>query len=198
MRRHFKVRHIFASLLLLCTLWLVYLGYAIIAFGKLGMPTQNADVAVVLGAAVEGDSPSPVFQERINHAIQLYQNGLVRMLIFTGGYAQGVKHAESDVARHYAIRNGVKQNDILIETKSATTQQNILRAQELMKANDLHTALIVSDPLHMKRAMRMANDLGFIAFPSPTPSTKYRSLSTQIPFLLREMYFYHYYWIFSE
>ena len=145
-----------------------------------------------------GDAPSPVFKERITHAITLYRNGRVRKLIFTGGYGEGIKRAEAEVARDYAINNGVDINDVLIETTSHTTKQNILNAQQLMMANQLNSALIVSDPLHMKRAMLIAKDAGLIATSSPTMSTKYQTLNTQVPFLLREMYFYHYYFIFKE
>jgi hypothetical protein len=53
--------------------------------------------------------------------------------------------------------------------------------------------LVVSDPLHMRRAMRMAIDLGLDAHPSPTPTSRYRSLTTQLPMLLREVYFSAYY-----
>ena len=48
-------------------------------------PNVQADAAVVLGAAVWGRDVSPVFRERINHAINLYQAGRVKKLIFTGG-----------------------------------------------------------------------------------------------------------------
>lgn len=37
--------------------------------------TQKADAAIILGAAVENGTPTPVFRERINHAIALYQDG---------------------------------------------------------------------------------------------------------------------------
>ena len=59
-----------------------------------------------------------------------------------------------------------------------------------MDAHDLHTAIIVSDPLHMKRAMAMAKDYGITAFSSPTPTTMYRRLKTKVPFLFRETFFY--------
>ncbi|MGJ5635024.1 YdcF family protein, partial [Nostoc sp. CALU 1950] len=51
-----------------------------------GSSTNNikADAAIVLGAAVWGEEPSPVFRERINHAINLYKNGSVKTIIFTG------------------------------------------------------------------------------------------------------------------
>ncbi|MGF6354254.1 vancomycin permeability regulator SanA [Paenibacillus sp. 4624] len=46
---------------------------------------RASDAAIVLGAAVQGDIPSPVFRERIEQAIRLYKVGTVRNLIFTGG-----------------------------------------------------------------------------------------------------------------
>ena len=52
------------------------------------------------------------------------------------------------------------------------------------------TAIIVSDPLHMKRAMLLAEDAGIKAYSSPTPSTRYVSLRTKIPFLARETFYY--------
>ena len=59
-----------------------------------------------------------------------------------------------------------------------------------MEENGYETAIIVSDPLHMKRAMLLAEDAGISAYSSPTPSTRYISLRTKIPFLARETLYY--------
>ena len=59
-----------------------------------------------------------------------------------------------------------------------------------MEENDLETAIIVSDPLHMKRSMLMAEDYNINASSSPTTTSMYKSLKTKIPFLLREEFFY--------
>ena len=45
----------------------------------------------------------------------------------------------------------------------------------------------------MKRAALMAHDLGIPTAPSPTPTSRYRSLKSKLGFLLREIYFYHHY-----
>lgn len=55
------------------------------------------------------------------------------------------------------------------------------------------SAIIVSDPLHLKRASVMADDLGISAVTSPTPSSRYRSLKTKLGFLVREVHFYNHY-----
>ena len=67
-----------------------------------------------------------------------------------------------------------------------------------MRDAGMETALIVSDPLHMRRAMEMAEALGIEARPSATPTTRYQSWTTQAPFLLREIYFIHHFWLFGE
>lgn len=149
-----------------------------------------ADVAIVLGAAVWGTQASPVFKERINHGIDLYKNRKVRKLIFTGGQSTSNEPSESSTARRYALQRGIPAGDILIEEKSHTTYENILYAKGIADAHGLHKALIVSDPLHMKRAVAMATDLGIVAEPSPTPSTRYTGLGSQARLLAHETYYY--------
>jgi uncharacterized SAM-binding protein YcdF (DUF218 family) len=158
----------------------------------------KADAAIVLGAAAYPREPSPVFEERIRHGLELFRAGRVRKLIMTGGFGKGAAYSESETAKAWLLRHGVPPSQILTETRSHTTRQNLVEAQRLMKEQHLTTAFIVSDPLHMKRAMIIAHDLGMKAEPSPTPTTRYRSLSSKTGFLLREIYFIHHYWLIGE
>lgn len=87
--------------------------------------TRMADAAIVLGAAVWGDKPSPVFEERIRHGIWLYENGYVEKIIFTGGKGDNSSASESSIARNYAIEHSVSEKDIYIEEVSKITQENI-------------------------------------------------------------------------
>ncbi|MGF2038898.1 MAG: YdcF family protein [Nostoc sp. CmiVER01] len=164
-----------------------------------GSSTNNikADAAIVLGAAVWGKEPSPVFRERINHAINLYKNGSVNTIIFTGGVGESNELAEAIVGKNYALAQQVKAADILTETQSRTTHQNLKNALKVANAQQLTKFLIVSDPLHMKRAVLMARGLGMDAHSSPTPTTRYRSFHSQMEFLSRETYFYFVYLVFK-
>ncbi|WP_414530680.1 YdcF family protein [Nodularia chucula] len=157
----------------------------------------KADAAIVLGAAVWGEEPSPVFRERINHAINLYKNGSVKTIIFTGGVGESNEPPEAIVGKNYAIAQQVKAADILTETQSRTTHQNLKNALEVANDYQLTKFLIVSDPLHMKRAVLMAQGLGMDAYSSPTPTTRYRSFRSQMAFLSRETYFYFFYLVFK-
>lgn len=147
----------------------------------------KSDAAIVLGTKVIGDQPSPVLKERINHAIWLYENDYVEKIIFTGGKTDGAVFAESEVSRNYALHMNIPAEDILIETKSMITEENFLYANEIAGEQDLNSFLIVSDPLHMKRALLMANVVGIDAYSSPTTSSVYESLSSKLPFFAREI-----------
>lgn len=177
------------GLLLCLLLWLLLLAGKIYSY-SLVSDSSPADAAIVLGAAIWDRHPSPVFQERINHAVTLYHTGVVQSIIFTGGVGAGESYAESEVARDYAIREGVSAGHIHIETSSRTTYQNLVEAERVVDQQGWGRVLIVSDPLHMRRAIVMARDLGMDAHPSPTPTTRYRTWGSKLEFLARELYFY--------
>ena len=77
-------------------LWCVWQVYA---YSRPQPLPNEADAAVVLGAAAWGNKPSPVFRERINHALTLYQTGRVKKIIFTGGTPKAGFATEAEVAR---------------------------------------------------------------------------------------------------
>ena len=152
--------------------------------------TRPADVAIILGAAASDGGVSPVFRERINQGVWLYREGYVSTLIITGGYGAGNRYSDAYIGARYAMEQGVPEADILIEEHSKITEENLQNAKEIMDANGLTSALIVSDPLHMKRAMRMARDFGIEACASPTKTSMYRSAWVKLKFLAREVFFY--------
>ena len=184
-----KIAKIF--LLVACIGVLVFgvLASRICSFGNT-RSDASADAAIVLGAAVWSSGVSPVFRERINHGIDLYRTGKVRKLIFTGGQGNPGEPTESAAARDFALQSGVPAQDILIEEKSHTTYENIQYAKQVADTHNIKRVLIVSDPLHMKRAVLMARDVGLKAEPSPTPSTRYQSVKSQLGLLMHETYYY--------
>ncbi|WP_368565292.1 YdcF family protein [Pseudoxanthomonas sp. UTMC 1351] len=178
-------------ILLLVLIWLIGVAAYIIWTGQRD-DAGPADAIIVLGAAAYDAKPSPVFEERIRHGIDLFHRGLAPKLIFTGGYGgAGARFSESQVARRYALRQGVPENAILIESISRNTHENLRQASTLMQNHNLHSAIIVSDPLHMARALRLSGELGIRAVGSPTPTTRFRSFATRWRFLLAEVYFFH-------
>jgi uncharacterized SAM-binding protein YcdF (DUF218 family) len=170
----------------------IVLAVDILIYAMISDP-EPADAAIVLGAAVYDDEPTPVFEERLRHAVELYRSGRVKLLIMTGGAGPGDTLAESEAGREWATANGVPEAAIVVEAASQTTKENFTGVMAMLEQRNIGRVLVVSDPLHLRRATRMAAALGLDAHPSPTPTTRYRSLSTQLPMLLREVYFSAYY-----
>jgi len=184
-------------LIALLTIYVIYVAFDICLYANVDEKT-NADAVIVLGAGVWNNSPSPVFLERINYGISLYKCGVVDKIIFTGGKSKNCEFSDAFIARKYAIANGIPIENIFIEELSTITQENIFYANQILKNNGMSDAIIVSDPLHMKRAMLMAKDNGLVAYSSPTPTTKYSTLKTKIPFLAREVFFFIGYKLFGR
>lgn len=163
------------------------LGLRIWTFGEARRDAGSGDVAVVLGAAVAGDRPSPVFAARLDHAAGLWLDGRVARIVLTGGARDSAREAESAVGRRYLRGLGVPDSVLAGEAHSLTTRQNLACARALV--SDGARVVLVSDPLHLWRARWQARDLGISATASATPTSRYRSWRTRLPFLAREMWF---------
>ncbi len=149
-----------------------------------------ADCIIVLGAGTNGTTPNAVFRERLHHAVTLYEAGLSDTILLTGGYSPGNEHSDAYIAGAYLQSLGIPVEAILLEEQSTITQENLEFAKEIMKNEELSTCILVSDPLHMKRSMMMAKDYEMQAFSSPTPTTRYQTWRSKLPFLARETFFY--------
>ena len=178
---------------------LIHVIYVFISIYFYGYKNEQvtADAVIILGAAVYDDKPSPVFMERINHGIWLYQEGFAGKIIFTGGRSSEDKLSEAGAAQVVALSRHVPAEDIFIEEHSSITQDNLSNANQIMIENGLLSAILVSDPLHMKRSMMIGEDIGLVLYPSPTPTTRYISWKEKFPFLCREVFFYLGYEIYS-
>ncbi|MBK1833918.1 YdcF family protein [Roseibacillus ishigakijimensis] len=108
-------------------LWVLFVAVSIWSHGNKDF-AQKSDCLIVLGAAVQGEQPSPVFEERIQHGLTLFRADMAPILIFTGGFGPGASHAESEVAASYAQASGIPEDAILTENRSRTTSQNLAQA----------------------------------------------------------------------
>lgn len=132
---------------------------------------RSVDAIIVLGAAQYDGRPSPVFRARLEHAVALWKEGVAPWFVVTGGKLPGDRTTEAAVAREYAIANGVPESAIFGEDEARNTLDSLAAVAGQMKARDLRTAVIVSDPTHMLRALRIADDLGIEAWGSPTTNS---------------------------
>jgi uncharacterized SAM-binding protein YcdF (DUF218 family) len=132
---------------------------------------RPAGAIVVLGAAQFNGRPSPVFAARLDHAVQLFLHYEIPYFVVTGGKAQGDRTTEAASARAYAIARGVAASAILVEDRGRTTLESLQSVAGILRARGISDAVFVSDPTHMLRVLRIAQDLGMTAYGSPTPTS---------------------------
>ena len=148
----------------------------------------RVDAIVVMGAAQYDGRPSPVFAARLDHAIDLFHEGIAARLIVTGGKQEGDRTTEAASARIYAVQHGVPDEAILTEDQSRTTLQSIRGVAAVMRAQGFESAVFVSDPSHMLRVLRMASDEGITAFGSPTRTSPLeRDALRRVDAIVREL-----------
>jgi uncharacterized SAM-binding protein YcdF (DUF218 family) len=133
---------------------------------------RPADAIVVLGAAQYAGKPSPVLRARLDHGIALWRRGLAPRLVLTGGIGDRDTTSEAAVSRRYALRKGVPDSAILVETKGRTSSASLRAAARMLKRERRTRVVLVSDPFHMLRLHVIASRFGLRPYTSPTPSSR--------------------------
>lgn len=115
---------------------------------------------VVLGGGIRGNQPSPLLQDRLDKAIELYFIGLAPKIIMSGDDS-GDKHNEVKVMKNYAIEKGVPSQDIFLDHEGYSTYDTMYR---LKNAFGVKKALIVTNRYHLYRSIYIANSMGINAY----------------------------------
>jgi uncharacterized SAM-binding protein YcdF (DUF218 family) len=149
--------------------------------------TPQAVAAVVLGAQVlPGGWPSHTLRVRALFAARLYSEGIVRIVIPSGGVG---KHPPSEAAVvSEVLRNaGVPDEHILPEERGRSTRESARLVAKLARAGSIESVLVVTDPLHCIRAVSAFRDAGLSAVAAPVyDSPMWRSRSLRRRQFLRE------------
>jgi vancomycin permeability regulator SanA len=152
----------------------------IICFGNTDY-RRPADVAVVFGARTYADGrPSDALADRVRTACQLYRDGLVKKLIFSGGPGDGAVH-ETEAMRHLAVRLGVKAEDILIDTAGLNTQATVKNTEAIFSQLGAHRILVVSHFYHLPRIKMAYLREGWDVYTVPAKESYYMR---QTPYMM--------------
>ena len=131
---------------------------------------QESDVIIVLGAQVKEDgTPSEALRRRMTAALEVYQEKR-QTIIVCGAQGSNEPRAEGDVMRDWLIAQGVREEDIVAETASFNTRQNLEYAKAIMEHRGLTRALIVTSDYHVARALRLCAQTGIEATGKGSPS----------------------------
>jgi uncharacterized SAM-binding protein YcdF (DUF218 family) len=151
-----------------CLLALVALVCLLIVLQGRRDDARTADAAIVLGAAQWNGTPSPVLGARLDHALELYRRGYVSHIILTGGVGPGDTTSEAAAGKQYLMARGLPAEALLLDEQGATTWESLRASAVLVRTHGIGAVVLVSDPFHMLRSLKMARDLGMVAYGSPT------------------------------
>jgi uncharacterized SAM-binding protein YcdF (DUF218 family) len=132
---------------------------------------RAVDAIVVLGAAQYNGRPSPVLRARLDHALQLYAEGLAPRIVVTGGVGRGDTTSEAIVGRHYLLGRGVPAAAVVVQPQGRSTQASMTAVAEWLETEHLNRVILVSDPFHMFRLRLEARRTDLEAYTSPTESS---------------------------
>lgn len=148
---------------------------------------HTADAIVVFGAAEYAGRPSPVLRARLDHAFDLFRQGVAPVVITTGGAASDPSFSEGGVGLEYLKRRGIPERNLIAETQGSDTAQSAMRVAGIMRANGLHSCVAVSDAYHVFRIKRLLQHQGIgPVYVSPRPGSRPHNVVQRMFAVLRE------------
>ena len=129
---------------------------------------QRADAIAVFGAAEYSGRPSPTLHFRLDHAVELYRKQIAPVVITLGGGSdKDSGNTEGAVGRDYLLAHGIPFENIIAETHSFDTEQQVHRLAAIARDNNLRHIVVVSDGTHLFRIRELCRDAGLDVYTSP-------------------------------
>lgn len=165
-------RRLVRGALLAAVLMVAYVGvtFAQVYRASRSDGARPADAIVVLGAAQYDGRPSPVLQDRLDHALDLYDTGFSEWIVLTGGRREGDRFTEATAGYNYLRDRGVPDQHLLKEVQGASTFESLAASARFLRDRELTTVVLITSDYHAYRVEAVAEELGLDATVSPTGS----------------------------
>jgi uncharacterized SAM-binding protein YcdF (DUF218 family) len=163
-------RYLWRGLLLVGALLVAYIG---VTFVQVWLASRrdgdrSAEAIVVLGAAQYDCRPSPVLEERLHHALELYEGGTAGTIVVTGGRREGDRCTEATASAEYLLDAGVPDADVLREVQGTNSWESLAAAARILREKRMTHVVLVTDGYHALRVHAIADELGLDASVSPS------------------------------
>ena len=158
LRRHRAVR---VAVALICAVVVIYCAVVLglIISGAVADAPDGLDYIIVLGAKVNGETPSLALRCRIDAAHEYLEANPGTVAILSGGQGVGEGISEAEAMRRELVRRGISESRLVCEDKSTSTEENIRFSYDKMPAGRQRVG-IVTNNFHVWRALRVAARAG--------------------------------------
>jgi uncharacterized SAM-binding protein YcdF (DUF218 family) len=139
-------------------------------------PTDKQAGAIVVLAGEVHDPfpplPLPLLgsstYERCRYAAWLYHEWEPLPLLLSGGSLHSDQRwSYAEVMRDFLLRHGVPESKLIIENRSRSTDENARYTAEILRQKAIRKIVLVTDAVHMRRAQKTFEKLGFMVIPAP-------------------------------
>ena len=154
MKKIIKLILIIVILCILINLYMILITIKNI-YNKEKIDNDNIDCILVLGAGIRNNEPSPMLEDRLLTAIDLYRAGLAPKILVSGDH-ENYNYDEVNVMKNYLKDNGISSSDIFMDHAGLSTYDSIYRAKKIFKANRV---IIVTQKYHLYRSLYIAESL---------------------------------------
>ena len=144
---------------------------------------------IVLGAGVNGETPSLTLRTRIDAAAAYLEEHPDVPVVLSGGQGPGEAITEAECMRRALVRRGVDESRLYPEERSTSTQENLRYSRAILEELGVDTAqrvAIVTSDFHLCRA-RLMWDGDTAAVPAHLPSALYFQCLT-VNYFIREAF----------
>ncbi len=132
----------------------------------------NENTVIVLGCQIRGSVPSMTLVQRSDMAVKYLEEHPNAIAIAAGGQGADEDLSEGQCIYNLMTEKGIEGSRIIIEDKSASTDENIANAKRIMdeKKIDPNVAIVTSE-YHEYRASLICKKNGLTASSVPAPSS---------------------------
>ncbi len=127
-----------------------------ILFENINDYEYNGDCILVLGSKI-------AHKYRVPKAVELYNANRSNTILLSGGTLVETEYgliSEAEIMKQKAIELGIPEENLIIETESKTTQENmlcsLLALERTKKLTNVRSILHVTTRYHMRRSLMMA------------------------------------------
>lgn len=156
----------------------------------------SEDALIVLGCGINGTVPSRNLKDRLDTAIEYYNNNSDALIVVSGGQGPQEDITEAEAMERYLLENNISKNIIIKEDKSTSTNENFIFSNEILinRLGENYKAAYITNDFHIYRAGRLAelNGVNAVGYSAPT------ELFSIIPNYLRESLAVIQLWVFDK
>jgi vancomycin permeability regulator SanA len=152
---------------------LVYLGVTFVQVWSAARhdDAEDAGAIIVMGAAQYDGEPSPVLRARLDHAVELYEDGIAPVVVVTGGNQPGDRFTEASTGVDYLLAAGIPRSALRAESEGTNSWESLAAAADLLISEGVTEVVLVSSPYHSLRIEHIADEVGLTGHASPAMTT---------------------------